>query len=130
MPFFERRDTVENWFEIDFAVGQERDDLLPNRPVMGEAALKSDGLLDEGIEGKVERLRTPSHFGDLASRADDIKREFERGGDAGGIDDEVEPVAIAEISDPWATSSPCAPSTVSAPICFAVSRRWHRREFR
>src|SRR5260370_10140489 len=52
------------------------------------------------MQGKIERLRSPTDFADLAGRADNIHRELQRGGNPSGIDHYVKTVSIAQRSSP------------------------------
>lgn len=100
-PFGEGRNAIENEIELKLAAGEEREHFFPDRPVVGEATLQRDSFLHERVERKIQRLRSPSNFGDAPGRTDDIERQLQRSGDAGGVDDEIETVAIAEIVHPF-----------------------------
>src|SRR5580692_8224379 len=99
-PFAEGRKAIEYRIQIDLAACQKGKDLFPNHPIMGIAALKSDCLLDELIERKIQRLRSPSHFSDLARRSDNVERLLERSGNAGSVNHKVDSVTIVKILDP------------------------------
>src|ERR1017187_4106379 len=100
VPLVERGDAIEYRTEIDLATRQQGNDFLPDGPVVRKAALQCGRFLDQWIERKIERLWSPPNFGDLSCGTHNIERQFQRRGNAGSIDDQVETIAVAEIPDP------------------------------
>jgi len=100
-PVCERRNAIEDQVELELAAGEEREYFFPDWPVVREATLQRDSFLHERVERKIQRLRAPTDFGDASGGADDIERQLQRRGDAGGVDDKIEAVAIAESFNPF-----------------------------
>src|SRR5438874_5658070 len=98
-PAVEGGDAADDRAQVDPALGEEPDHLLPVLERMREAALQRHRLLHERVEREAERLGSPTYLGDLAPRPDDLQRLLQRDRSAGGIHDEVGPEAVAEAAD-------------------------------
>src|SRR5512134_3427696 len=97
LPVLKGEDTADERGDVERFRAEERDHPLPDRPVVAEAALQPDRLLDDRVEGEAERLRSPAHLRDVAGRPDELHRLAQRGRVARGVDDAVRtrPVALA-----------------------------------
>ena len=85
--------------ELDLAGNDHRNDALPNRPVVREAAGESDVLLDERIETELYGLRPPSHLDDLTSGANCSQSHLQSDGSARAIDGDIDAEAVSHLSD-------------------------------
>src|SRR3954471_2081494 len=76
-PLPEGRHAVKQRREGDFAGCQKSKHPFPDRPVVGKAALQSHSFLHQRIEREAERLRSPTHLGNLTCRTHDLQRSEE-----------------------------------------------------
>src|SRR5205807_5237269 len=78
LPAIERRHLTDDWPEMDLSGAQHGHDFFPILERVAEAPLKSHGLLDEGVKGKIQRLGPPPYFGDLPAWTHNFERDLER----------------------------------------------------
>src|SRR5687768_12962366 len=74
VPLFQGPNAADDWPDIQTSAGEQPDDAFPDRPMMAEASLEPDVFLDERIERKTGRLRTPADLRDPARGPDRIER--------------------------------------------------------
>src|SRR5262245_52350542 len=73
VPRFQAPHSAKNGANVELPRAEQRQHTLPNRPVVAETAPQRDVFLDQWIERKVQRLRSPTDLGDPTGRTNQFE---------------------------------------------------------
>src|SRR5690606_27659202 len=76
-PLGQRPDPSHNGFHVQLSTGEQGNYPFPHGPVMTEASMKTDILLNQGIQGKRKGLRPPAHLGNEPAGPDQLQRDLQ-----------------------------------------------------